>query len=195
MASLITVRYLHDDVLRWRVHTEHQETLFLNFLLPSIAQQLQKSDADLSFLEESFGTWAEDELLVLGYVSCYHLWERQSHSLISSQVKNLGLSLPPRAKESFTTYVRNVLAKWLNAELPDTSLWQSLERARRIVNAYKHGPGHSFEAAKKQHPEFFCAGSVPGDPALIRVTRAQFEELLATLKAFWDSLPYSVKYV
>lgn len=195
MASLITVRYLHDDVLRWRIHTEHQETLFLNFLLPSITQHQPKADGDLSFLGESFGAWAEDELLLLGYVSCYHLWEKQSLSLISTQAQNLGLSLPPRTKQSFTSYVRTVLSKWLAAELSDTSIWQSLEKTRRIVNAYKHGPGHSFEAAKKQHPEFFHPSSINGDPALIRVTRAQFEELVATLKAFWDSLPYTIKYV
>ena len=194
MASLITVRYLHDDVLRWRVHTEHQEILLLNFLLSSIAQHRPSSDGELLLLEESFGTWAKDELLLLGYVSCYHLWERQSHSLISSQVQNLGLSLPPRATKSFTLYVRTVLSKLLDAELSDISIWESLEKARRIVNAYKHGSGHSFEVAKKKHPEFFCASSIPGDPAFIRVTRVQLEELMGTLKAFWDSLPYSIKY-
>jgi len=78
--------------------------------------------------------------------------------------------------------------------IADVSIWQSLERARRIVNAYKHGPGRGFEDAKKHHPEFFHASSQEGDSDLIQVTKEQFEELVTNLKKFWDSLPYEIKY-
>lgn len=194
MTSLISVQYPRDDVLRWRIHTEFHETLFLEFLLPAIAEQQSKSDTDWPPLSGTYATWAEDELLLLGYVSCFHLWEKQLLSLMSAQLQKLGVPLPSRGKRSFTSYSRDVLSNYLAAELADTSIWQSLERTRRIVNAYKHGPGRGFSEARKLHPEFFYPSDLDGDPDLIHVTKAQFKELVETLKNFWDSLPYATKY-
>lgn len=194
MTSLISVQYPRDDVLRSRIHTEFHETLFLEFLLPAIAEQQSKSDPDWPPISTTYATWAEDELLLLGYVSCFHLWERQLLLLMSAQLQRLGLPLPPRGKRSFTSYSRDVLSKSLAADLPDSSIWQSLDNARRIVNAYKHGPGRGFDEARKLHPDFFHPGNLDGDPDLIQVTKAHFQELVTTLKNFWDSLPYEIKY-
>lgn len=194
MNSLISVKYPHDDVLRWRIHTEFHETLFLEFLLPVIDEQRSKLEPDWPPLSGTYATWAEDELLLLGYVSCYHLWEKQIFSLISTQLRKLGQTLSPRGKQSFTSFVRQILSDSLAANLADDTIWQSLEKGRRIVNAYKHGPGRGFEDAKKHHPEFFHTSSQEGDPDLIQVSKKQFEELIATLKNFWDALPYTIKY-
>jgi hypothetical protein len=204
MAALwkITVDHLQDTVLLCQVHTRHHEELFLRFLASMTVTETANSQQIDDLLERELATaysaWADETIMVLGFVAAYHLWERQIGEVIAQQYTRRG-ETPPRRKnrQSVVSYARDILASRFGIA-HDDGLWMQIDRSRKIVNAYKHGVGTAeYEHIKQQHPEFFFEGAAhmsgQGYSGIV-VTRDQFTALMQSLKAFWDELPHETKY-
>lgn len=181
---LITVVYPHDQVTINRVHLAHHTDLVRGFLLPSVRNQdpvaetgSVEEDAILRELEGTYVEWAEGEVLRFGYLSLYHLWERQIVALLEGQLALRGKTFE-RTRSPLTARVRNVLCTEFAAALDD-SIWQALDRSRRIANEIKHG------------------SKSPGDPGeadWVAISEGDFDDLASSLERFWDALPYRLDY-
>lgn len=182
---LITVVYPHDQVTINRIHVSHHKDLVRGFLLPSVRNQRDMpaesssvaEDAILRELEDTYVQWAEGEVLRFGFLSLYHLWERQIVALLEDQLARRGQSFK-RGRDPLTARVRTVLQTEFSGTLDD-SIWEALERGRRLANEIKHG---------LQSP------SAPGEAEWVATSEKDFDDLAVSLERFWDDLPYRVDY-
>lgn len=193
---------MQDSILLCQAHTRHHEDLFLNFLSRLTEAEKESSATIEDNLERelsgTYSRWADETIMVLGFVAAYHLWERQITEVLVQQFARREKKPPPKkSRQSFVTYVREVLQSQFGIVRSD-DLWAEIDRSRMITNAYKHGGESSeHERAKEVHPEFFADDSVsiPGQGySGIAVTREQFAALMRCLNAFWDDMPYEVNY-
>lgn len=180
----ITVAYPQDQVTINRIHLAHHTDLIRGFLLPSVRNQdpvaetgSVEEDAVLRELEGTYVQWAEGEVLRFGYLSLYHLWERQVVSLIEDQLARRRRTFE-RTRGPLTARVRDVLCTEFAAALDD-SIWEALDRSRRVANEIKHG---------------LKAPSDPGEADWVAISEEDFNDLAASLERFWDALPYRVDY-
>lgn len=182
--QLITVTYPHDQVTINRIHLAHHTDLIRGFLLPSVRNQdaaaetgSAEEDVILRELEGTYVQWAEGEVLRFGYLSLYHLWERQVVSLIEDQLAQRGRTFD-RRRGPLTACVRRALSNEFAAALDD-SIWEALDKSRSIANEIKHGSKPSCE---------------PGEADWVAVSEGAFDDLARSLERFWDALPYRVDY-
>jgi len=182
--QLITVAYPHDQVTINRIHLAHHTDLIRGFLLPSVRNQDPvaeagpvEEDAILRELEDTYVQWAEGEVLRFGYLSLYHLWERQIVSLIEDQLAQRGRTFD-RRRGPLTACVRRALSTVFAAALDD-SIWEALDRSRRIANEIKHGLKSPVDA---------------GEADWVAISEGDFDDLAKSLERFWDALPYRVDY-
>ena len=76
--------------------------------------------------------------------------------------------------------------------------YQSLDKCRLLVNAYKHGEGDSFQKLKSNYPEFFRSLDVGGfvvefsSSEDIAVTDGHIDEFSNAIVQFWKSIPQYV---
>lgn len=182
---LITVVYPHDQVTINRIHISHHKDLVCGFLLPSVRNQRDMpaesssvaEDAILRELEDTYVQWAEGEVLRFGYLSLYHLWERQIVALLEDQLARRGQPFK-RGRDKLTTRVRTVLQTEFLGTLDD-SIWEALDRGRRIANEIKHG---------------MKSASDPGEADWVAISEEEFDDLVMSLERFWDDIPYKVDY-
>ena len=73
--------------------------------------------------------------------------------------------------------------------------WEELDRARIVVNAFKHGPGKKFESAMKAHPDFFYSPDDNRHLPIVAISSEQLRHLIITVATFWDELPRKIDYV
>jgi len=182
--QLITVAYPRDQVTINRIHMAHHSDLIRGFLLPSVRNQdaaaetgSAEEDAILRELEGTYVQWAEGEVLRFGYLSLYHLWERQIVSLIEDQLAQRGRTFD-RRRGPLTACVRRALSTVFAAALDD-SIWEALDRSRRIANEIKHGLKSPVDA---------------GEADWVAISEGDFDDLAKSLERFWDALPYRVDY-
>jgi len=182
--QLITVAYPHDQVTINRIHLAHHTDLIRGFLLPSVRNQDPvaeagpvEEDAILRELEDTYVQWAEGEVLRFGYLSLYHLWERQIVSLIEDQLAQRGRTFD-RRRGPLTACVRRALSTEFAAALDD-SIWEALDKSRSIANEIKHGSTPPCE---------------PGEDDWVAISEKDFDDLVRSLEGFWDALPYRVDY-
>ena len=182
---MITVIYPHDQVTINRIHISHHKDLVRGFLLPSVRNQKDmaeetgslKEDAIVRELEDTYVQWAEGEVLRFGYLSLYHLWERQIVALLEDQLARRGRPFK-RGRDPLTARVRYVLRAEFSGALDD-SIWEALDRGRRLANEIKHG---------------LKSPSDPGEAEWVATSEKDFDDLAASLERFWDALPYRVDY-
>lgn len=191
----ITYTYPRDGLLIKAVHAYHQETLFFTLLFPIIEQQAKResdSDDELEIIAEN---WAKQELRVLGFVSTFHMWERQLQELFIEQKDISNIEIPTLKKgENIVQYGKRVLMDTFNTTAKGEH-WQELNRARIVVNAFKHGPGKKFDAAMKAHPDFFYSPNDKRHLPIVSISPEQLRQLINTVAAFWEELPRKIDYV
>jgi len=182
--QLITVAYPRDQVTINRIHMAHHSDLIRGFLLPSVRNQdaaaetgSAEEDAILRELEGTYVQWAEGEVLRFGYLSLYHLWERQIVSLIEDQLAQRGRTFDKR-RGPLTACVRRALSTEFAAALDD-SIWEALDKSRSLANEIKHGSRAPCE---------------PGEADWVAISEEDFDDLAKSLERFWDALPYKVDY-
>jgi hypothetical protein len=192
--SKITYTFPHDGILIKAVHAYHQETLYFALLFPVIEQQTK----DESHIDEMFGNiaqnWAKQELSVLGFVSTYHLWERQLQELFLEQIQRTNINIPHiKKKENFVTYGKRVLEDTFEARAKK-EYWLELDKARIVVNAFKHGPGKKFDNAMKSYPEFFYTPEDNRHLPMVSISSEQLRQLIKIVATFWEELPRKIDY-
>jgi hypothetical protein len=190
----ITYTYPHDGLSIKAVHAYHQETLFFTLLFPIIEQQTKRESPIEEVFENIAENWAKQELGVLGFVSTYHLWERQLQELFIEQKDRSNIDIPPLNKgENIVQYGKRVLLDTFDATAKE-ECWLELNRARIVVNAFKHGPSKKFGAAMKAHPEFFYNPKDKRHLPMVSISSEQLRQLIKTVATFWEELPRKIDY-
>lgn len=190
----ITYTYPHDGLTIKAVHAYHQETLFFEILFPLIEQQTK----DESLADDLFGNiaedWAKQELGVLGFVSTYHMWERQLQELFLEQKERANIDIAfMNPRENIVQYGKRVLLDTFEASVAE-EYWQELDKARKVVNAFKHGPGKNFNSAMNAYPDFFFTPDDKRHLPMVSISLAQLRRLITTVAEFWEALPKTIDY-
>ena len=172
-------------VLKYQVQMGHQDTLIFHLLLPSLESQLSDFNEPLAKeIENTMQNWGKTELFNYSYISTYHLWEKQISHIIRNQSKET-VRVPNR---DFVKSVKKILLKEFQIDDIDSSIWEGLEKARTLVNAFKHGFGRSYDIAKNMYPELFWNDEYnEGFPNLI-LSEKEVKELLHNLERFYERL-------
>ncbi|MDO9204148.1 hypothetical protein [Methylotenera sp.] len=192
--SKITYPYPYDGLSIKAVHAYHQETLFFTLLFPIIKQEAKRESSIEEGFENIAENWAKQELGVLGFVSTFHMWERQLQELFIEQKGRSDIEIPPLNKgENIVQYGKRVLMSTFDATAKDEH-WQELNRARIVVNAFKHGPSKKFDAAMKTYPEFFYDPKDKRHLPTVSISSEQLRQLIQTVATFWEELPRKIDY-
>lgn len=190
----ITYTYLNDGATIKAAHAYHQETLFFELLFPMIEQQTKDESPAKDLFGNIAENWAKQELGVLGFVSTYHMWERQLQELFLQQRERANIEIPVvNPRENIVQYGKRVLLNTFEASVAE-EYWQELDRARKIVNAFKHGPGRSFDNAMNAHPGFFFSPDDNRHLPMVSISPEQLRRLIKTVVAFWEELPRTIDY-
>lgn len=191
----ITYTYLRDGLSIKAVHAYHQESLFFSLLFPIIEQQAKSEFGTEAEFETIAENWAKQELCVLGFASTFHMWERQLQELFREQRDASDIEIPALNKrENIVQYGRRVLKDTFNATAKEEH-WQELNKARVVVNAFKHGPGKNFDVAMRNHPEYFYDPSDKRHLPIVSISPEQLRKLINTVACFWEELPRKIDYV
>lgn len=192
--SKIIYRYLNDGLIIKSVHAHHQETLFFELLFPLIEQQTKDESPVTDLFGNISENWIKQELGVLGFVSTYHMWERQLRELFLEQKESANIDIPAmNPRENIVEYGKRVLLDIFEASVAE-EYWQELNRARKVVNAFKHGPGKSFNNAMSAHPDFFFKPVDRRHLPVVSISSEQLSRLIKTVAAFWEELPKTIDY-
>lgn len=176
------------------VHMAHYETLYMHLLLPTI-EDLKKEGKDdpLHDLDLVVAEWAVAELMTVGFVSVFHLWERQFREFLIEQGARPDAT-PPKQKtsEGLVAYARKVMS-YFDVEVNE-HIWAELECAADVVNAFKHGPGQKCDKAMRRHPAYFYAPEDQRHIPMVVISRPQLSSLVRSAVAFWSNLPVEIRY-
>jgi hypothetical protein len=172
-------------VLRYQAHIEHQDTLIFELLIPSLESQ---SDSEREGLLGEIGrvmtAWGRTELLNYGYVSTYHMWEKQ----ISHIVRNQSNGKVAIRGQDFVSSTKDILKVHFQIVDIEPSTWAGLERARVIVNAYKHGPGKAFQDAMAMCPELFHPDQYSPEFPNLEISEPELKMLISHLRNFYVAI-------
>jgi hypothetical protein len=172
-------------VMKYQAQVEYQDTLIFDLLIPSLeAQKVESVDPLQNEISTTMISWGKSELLNYGYISTYHLWEKQIAHIIRDQSKDT----IPIPKTDYVKLIRKILENNFNIQFADCSIWDGLDKARIIVNAYKHGFGPSFDEAKILCPELFYEDEYNKGFPTLEISEKSFKELLEVLRNFFDEL-------
>ena len=181
-----------NDAIVFRTHLGHHADLYLQCYLPSLrTQQMASASADeddiWSELEGTYLDWAEAELLQIGYVSLYHLWEKQAVTLIGRYAESRDWTRPKRRDESLPEFVRSAFNELFGIVLNDDQV-RPIRKAWLFANAFKHGPGRSMSELSATAPELIAAHGSPNvyEAPTLRMTEREFRSLVASLDYFWN---------
>lgn len=189
---MITYKYPFDGLAVKKVHALHQKALFFELLFPIIEQQAELEDAIFSGFAEN---WAKQELGALGFVSTFHMWERQLQELFLEQKEISNIKIPVvKHGENIVKFGKRVLLETFNASLPN-ECWLELDRARIIVNAFKHGPSKNFDSAMNLYPDYFFRPKDSRRLPIVSISLNQLRTLIETVANFWELLPKKITYV
>jgi len=188
---MITYTYPLDGLTVKQAHALHQETLFFELLFPIIDQQANYEGDRFCGMAES---WAKQELRVLGFVSTFHLWERQLQELFLEQKEISSIELPKINKgENIVKFGRRALLENFNASAPE-ECWLELDKARAVVNAFKHGQSNKFNSAMKLYPDYFYKPKDNLHLPIVSISPEQLRTLINTVANFWEALPRKINY-
>lgn len=192
--SKITYTYPHDGLSIKTVHAYHQETLFFEILFPLIEQQTEDESLENDLFGNIAENWAKQELGVLGFVSTYHMWERQLQELFLEQKERSHVEIPlMNPRENIVQYGKRVLLDTFEASIAE-AYWQELDIARKIVNAFKHGPGKNFNSTLAAHPNYFYVPDDNRHLPMVSISLEQLRRLINTVAEFWEAVPRKIIY-
>ena len=190
----ITYKYPHDGLTIKAVHAYLQESLFFEFFFPIIEQQAKRESHTEGMFENIAENWAKQELGVLGFVSTYHMRERQLQELFLEQKELYNIYIPPlNPRENIVNYGRRVLLDTFQVSAPE-EYRSEFDRARMVVNAFKHGPSKKFDDVMKIDPDFFFKPENNRHLPMVSVSLEQLRALIKAVANFWDALPRKIDY-
>lgn len=192
--SKITYTYPYDGLSIKAVHAYHQETLFFEILFPLIEQQTEDESLENDLFGNIAENWAKQELGVLGFVSTYHMWERQLQELFLEQKERSHVEIPlMNPRENIVQYGKRVLLDTFEASIAE-AYWQELDIARKIVNAFKHGPGKNFNSTMAAYPDYFYVPDDNRHLPIVSISLEQLRRLINTVAEFWEAVPRKIIY-
>jgi hypothetical protein len=139
--------------------------------------------------------------MMLGAVAgLYHQWDKDLRDFLEIELRH-SVENPEKLawnqKGGITFDVLNAFG-WNCAAEP---FFSKIEAARLIVNVHKHGKGGSLEKLAKEYPEYlkdpFPTMKIVDDYVdheWVTVSDAQFDEIAAALRAFWERFPERLFY-
>lgn len=129
----------------------------------------------------------------------FHEWDKQLRDWLVKEVRHwhngqaIEKAIWKVSFEDIIDFVDQAIVK-----TKTKNYYQSLDKCRLLVNAYKHGEGDSFEILKSNYPEFFKSLEL-GDLAVnfssyedIEVSDAHIDEFSNAIVEFWRSIPQYV---
>jgi hypothetical protein len=171
-------------VLIYRTHIEHQNTLIFHFLLPSLEKQMPTGNDIESSFSRALVNWGKAELLNYSFISTYHLWEKQIGHIIKKQ-PNKPVNVPYK---DFVKSIRKILKDSFQIDSIAENVWSELEKARLIVNAFKHGPGKSLEEVRKISPGIIVEKNDDILHPTLEIPEELLKNILNALKLFYNEI-------
>ena len=130
----------------------------------------------------------------------HHRWEKDVREWMVKELRHT-VSSPALFETIWKRHITELLPLLdaLGVSLMKQPWWPQLQAYNRIVNVFKHGSGHSLTALKRDSPEYLGAWNHPVKRNMdyvshddLHITEAQFDDLAATVTAFWDAFPVRV---
>lgn len=192
----IRVKHPSNQVLINSTHVRHFDGLYRGFLTSLVERDKQNVSGGVVAQESAgdYASWAISQIVIVGIVSQYHLWEKQVRGFLTEQYDRLKLPLPkvPREK-TLIEWTRERLEE-LGAPHPNpTAVWEPIEEGRRVTNCFKHGTEKRHEQLRVDFPDYYHAGTGAAID-LFDPKPTHLEKLTDGMRCFWDELPYEVDY-
>lgn len=130
----------------------------------------------------------------------HHRWEKDLREWMIKELRHTVFS-PELAKTIRTVSISRLLRllEVLGVSLITQPWWPQLQAYNRVVNVFKHGTGPSLTDLKRGSPEYFGGWNHLGKRGMdyvshddLHITEAQFDDLAATVTAFWNAFPERV---
>lgn len=162
------------------------------------------SDFEERAYDESIGFYQmlsdmRNRTLLSTVAGIFHEWDKQLRDWLVKEVNHWHSGDSPKKaiwKANFEEIID--LVDMAIVETKTQGYYQSLDKCRLLVNAYKHGEGDSFQKLRSNYPEFFSSlavGNLVVDFSSyedIEVTEKHIDEFSNAIVEFWQSIP---KYV
>ena len=129
----------------------------------------------------------------------FHEWDKQLRDWLVKEVKHWNNSEAVEKaiwKVNFEDIIDLVDSAIVKTKMQN--YYQSLDKCRLLVNAYKHGEGDSFQKLKSNYPEFFRnlglgnLGAYFYSHEDIQVSEKHIDEFSNAIVDFWKSIPQYV---
>jgi len=171
-------------VLIYRTYIEHQNTLIFHLLLPSLESQMPIGDDNEKEFSRAIVNWGKVELFNYCFISTYHLWEKQIGHIIRTQsIIPINIS-----NNDFVKSIRRILEDSFQINSIAEKVWNELEKARLIVNAFKHGPGKSLEEIRKIYPRIIVENKDNIHYSTLEIPEELLKDLLNALREFYNEV-------
>jgi collagenase-like PrtC family protease len=149
-------------------------------------------------LSKTYLQWATDEVLKVGYISLYHLWEKQIVNLLKYQLAVIGERYEyPKKSVSLVDHVKTLLKHHFDTEI-EPRLWCSIDEARTVTNTYKHATTDSYQKLLCNFPEYFTKEvykfNSDEESSFFLITQEKFRSICEAIEEFWDEFPHEVDY-
>lgn len=158
----------------------------------------QASDRGQSF----FGLLSDlkKQMLLGALAGLYHQWDKDLRSFVEFELTN-DINMEQATKIAWDPNIGNVfeVLKEFGWDCRLRPFFAKIDACRLVVNVYKHGKGRSLDELALKHSEYLDHGfPKEAEPALIAtyldyewlsISEAQFDEIAAALRAFWDEFP------
>ncbi len=202
MKKSISFKYPHIGTVINLTHVGHHKDLYLGFLLPSVTNQYPAEPIDVleEELSKTYLQWATDEVLKVGYISLYHLWEKQIVNLLKYQLAASGERYKdPKKSVSLVNHVKTLLKDHFDIDTEiEPRLWSLIDEARTVTNTCKHATAVSYQKLLSNCPEYFTKGvynSKTGEESsFFRITHEKFRSICEAIEEFWEKFPHEVDY-
>lgn len=140
------------------------------------------------------------QVLLGGLAGLYHQWDKDLRDFLEHELQHY-LKSDAAVESSWHPTIGKIFdsLKQFGWDCTAEPFYQKIEACRLIVNAYKHGKGKSLDDLAAQFPEYLpnpipetsalFTGNEYLDPEWLDVSEAQFEELAAAIRQFWERFP------
>lgn len=129
----------------------------------------------------------------------FHKWDKQLRDWLVKEVKHWhnGVAVEKAIWKATFDEVIDLVDRVI-VKTKSQNYYESLDKCRLLVNAYKHGEGDSFQKLKSNYPEFFTSLEL-GDLMVnfsshedIKVSSNHIDEFSKAIIEFWKSIPQYV---
>ena len=130
----------------------------------------------------------------------YHQWDKDLREFLEHELRH-DLKADYVIKKTWLPNIGEIFdtLKEFGWDCTAEPFYQKIDACRLIVNAYKHGKGKALNDLAASFPEYLpnpipetsalFTGNEFLDPEWLDVSEAQFNELAASLRQFWEKFP------